>query len=115
MRTDMGLSGCANFPGGTCGIFTSVSGVAPNRIFNIEWRAVYFADDSATANFEVRLYENDPSLRFDVIYGVVQADGDQLDVGGVQGPGGVFTQDFCDVNPPGEGSRAYTCEGGGGT
>ena len=24
------------------GIFTSVSGTAPNRIFNIEWRAQYF-------------------------------------------------------------------------
>ena len=49
--------GCANFAGG-CGIFTSVSGTAPNRIFNIEWRAVYFADHNQTANFEVRLYEN---------------------------------------------------------
>ena len=37
-------SGCAAFPGGTCGIFTSISGTAPNRIFNIEWRTVYFAD-----------------------------------------------------------------------
>ena len=26
---------------GTCGIFTSISGTAPNRIFNIEWRARY--------------------------------------------------------------------------
>ncbi len=25
-----------------CGIFTSVTGNAPNRIFNIEWRTVYF-------------------------------------------------------------------------
>ena len=24
------------------GIFTSISGTAPNRIFNIEWRAQYF-------------------------------------------------------------------------
>src|SRR4030095_7868327 len=40
-RTDA-QTGCAGFPGGTCGIFTSVSGTAPNRIFNIEWRTVYF-------------------------------------------------------------------------
>ena len=61
-----------DFPGGTCGVFTSVSGTAPNRIFNIEWRAVYFADTSATANFEARLYENDPNLKFEVIIGNVQ-------------------------------------------
>ncbi|HKH20031.1 MAG TPA: hypothetical protein VKB53_03860, partial [Gammaproteobacteria bacterium] len=37
------------------GIFTSVSGTAPNRIFNIEWRAQYFPG-SGSANFELRLY-----------------------------------------------------------
>ena len=42
-RTDA-QTGCAAFPGGTCGVFTSISGTAPNRIFNIEWRTVYFAD-----------------------------------------------------------------------
>ena len=48
------------------GIFTSVSGTAPNRIFNIEWRAQYFPG-SGSANFELRLYEG--QSRFDVIYG----------------------------------------------
>src|SRR5204863_7890333 len=38
------------------GIFTSVSGTAPNRIFNIEWRTHYF-NGSGTANYELRLYE----------------------------------------------------------
>ena len=37
LRTDQ-QPGCAAFPGGTCGIFTSVTGTPPNRIFNIEWR-----------------------------------------------------------------------------
>jgi hypothetical protein len=110
-RTDIVGEGCANFASG-CGIFTSVSGTAPNRIFNIEWRVVYFADHTQTANFEVRLYENDPSKRFDYIFGTVQPGSDQLYVSGVQGPGGVFTQDFCDANPPGPGSRSYTCPGG---
>ena len=50
------------------GIFTSISGTAPNRIFNIEWRAQYFPG-SGTANFELRLYEG--QSRFDVIYGHV--------------------------------------------
>lgn len=111
-RTDIVGEGCSNFASG-CGIFTSVSGSAPNRIFNIEWRAVYFADHNATANFEVRLYENDPNKRFDVIFGTVQPGSDQLYVSGVQGPDNVFTQDFCDAAPPGPGSRSYTCVGGG--
>ena len=50
------------------GIFTSVSGNAPNRIFNIEWRAQYFPG-SGSANFELRLYEG--QRRFDVIYGTL--------------------------------------------
>jgi hypothetical protein len=109
-RTDVVGDGCANFASG-CGIFTSVSGSAPNRVFNIEWRVVYFNDQTQTANFEVRLYENDPNQRFDVIFGTVQPGSDQLYVSGVQGPG-VFTQDFCDANPPAAGSRTYTCPGG---
>ena len=60
-RTDAN-SGCSAFPGGNCGVFTSVSGTAPNRIFNIEWRTVYFADPTTTANYELRLYEGRGSL-----------------------------------------------------
>src|SRR6185436_11802900 len=52
-RTDTG-TGCSSFPTG-CGIFTSVSGSAPNRIFNIEWRTIYFGSTAQTANYEVRL------------------------------------------------------------
>jgi hypothetical protein len=97
LRTDFGLSGCASFPGGACGIFTSLSGIAPNRIFNIEWRTVLFANNDATQNFEVRFYENGLSL--DMIYGVINSAGaDQNFVAGIQGPSGCFTQDFC-ANP----------------
>jgi hypothetical protein len=52
-----------------CGIFTSVSGTAPNRLFNIEWRATRVGGDGSMLNFEVRLYEG--SGRFDIIYGQV--------------------------------------------
>src|SRR5205823_4085320 len=69
--------GCSAFPGG-CGVFTSVSGAAPNRIFNIEWRAVYLVDGT-TVNFEVRLYEG--QNRFDVIYGTVSQGGSSATVG----------------------------------
>ena len=39
--------------GRNCGIFTSVTGSAPNRIFNIEWRTVYYAD-ATTTNGQLR-------------------------------------------------------------
>ncbi len=99
-RTDIGLSGCASFPGGNCGVFTSVSGVAPDRIFNIEWRTVLFNDNNATQNHEVRLYENSAAnnLRFDVVIGTLNTpNADQTWVSGVQGnsAAGFFTQDFC--------------------
>ncbi len=101
LRTDVGLSGCASFPGGNCGIFTSITGSAPNRIFNIEWRTVLFANNASTQNFEVRLYENRihfPS-DFDIIYGAINSNGaDQNFVAGIQGPNGCFTEDFC-ANP----------------
>jgi hypothetical protein len=37
------------------GIYTSVTGVAPNRIYNIEWNTEYF--EGGEANYELRLYE----------------------------------------------------------
>jgi hypothetical protein len=103
--------GCAAFPGGTCGIFTSVSGSEPNRIFNIEWRTVLFNDTNAPQNHEIRLYENDPNQRFDVIIGTLTPqNADQMWVSGVQGANLVFTQDFCipaGGSPPTNVSRAY--------
>jgi hypothetical protein len=59
LRTDQAPD-CSNFAGG-CGVFTSVSGTAPNQVFNIEWRAAYHGR-TGTANFEVRLYENRSSF-----------------------------------------------------
>ena len=110
LRTDVGLSGCSTFANG-CGIFTSVSGVAPNRIFNIEWHAVEFANNASTANFEVRLYENSlaTSNRFDVVFGASPAISG-TDVSGVQGNSGAgfFTSDFCNAAAPQNVSRAYS-------
>ena len=73
------------------GIFTSISGTAPNRIFNIEWRNQYFPG-TGTANYEVRLYEG--QTRFDVIYGQLD-NGNTSATAGVQKNGTVFTQYFC--------------------
>jgi hypothetical protein len=107
--------GCASFPGGTCGVFTSVTGSAPNRILNIEWRTVLHDDDTAPQNFEVRLYENDPNERFDVVIGTLTPPifAERAWVSGVQGDGalGFYTEDFCKCPPalpPQNESRAYT-------
>jgi len=91
-RTDSN-TGCSAFPGGTCGIFTSVTGSAPNRIFNIEWRTVYFADPTQTANYELRLYES--QTHFDVVWGNV-ATGNSTATAGVQKSDAEFDQYFCD-------------------
>lgn len=73
------------------GIFTSVTGTAPNRIFNIEWRAQYFPG-SGSANFELRLYEG--LSRFDVIYGTV-SNSNTSATAGVQRDDTTFVQYFC--------------------
>jgi|GEM_PF-2066541 len=99
LRTDTG----ANCPAGGCGIFTSVSGTAPNRIFNIEWRAVLFSG-GALANFQVRLYEGTTDSRFSVIYGANP--GNTSATGGVQRDGTRFTQAFC--NGTGQATTAGT-------
>jgi hypothetical protein len=112
--TSASAPGCASFPGGTCGVFTSVTGSAPNRMFNIEWRTVLFSDQTAPQNFEVRLYENDPNQRFDVILGTLTPPifAERQWVSGVQGDGnlGFYTEDFCicpPASPQQNESRAY--------
>src|SRR5205814_4841754 len=73
------------------GIFTSITGSAPNRIFNIEWRTTYFSG-GGSANYELRLYEG--QNRFDVIYGTVSG-GNTSATAGVQRDDTFFTQYFC--------------------
>src|SRR6188508_787892 len=90
------------------GIFTSVSGTAPNRIFNIEWRAQYFPG-SGTANFELRLYEG--QSRFDIMYGTA-TNGSTSSTAGVQrdtAPN--FTQYFCNgAGGAATGAQSYTLQ-----
>lgn len=88
LRTD-GAIGTAQ------GIFTSISGIAPNRIFNIEWRASYYHPGGRgnPVNFEVRLYEN--LSRFDLVYGTLNGSGPSATVGSQKEPGGAFTQFEC--------------------
>src|SRR6476660_1315859 len=92
------------------GIFTSISGTAPNRIFNIEWRAQYFPG-SGTANFELRLYEG--QSRFDIIYGTL-TNGNTSATAGVQKNDTTFTQYFCNgVGGAATGGQSYILQGCG--
>ena len=86
------------------GIFTSISGTAPNRIFNIEWRAQYFPG-SGSAGFELRLYEG--QTRFDVIYGTV-TNANTSATAGVQKNDTAFDQYFCNgAGMPATGGQSY--------
>ena len=103
-RTDAN-PGCSAYPGGTCGIYTSVSGIAPNRILNIEWRAVYNNNTSQHANHELRLYEG--QSRFDVIYCTVDQ-GNTSATAGVQRDNTFVTQYFCNGSGGGAtGGQSY--------
>jgi hypothetical protein len=48
------------------GIYQSVTGTAPNRVWNLEWRGTLFASAAAAVNFELRFFENQSS--FQVVY-----------------------------------------------
>ncbi|MDP1663380.1 MAG: hypothetical protein Q8L55_15825, partial [Phycisphaerales bacterium] len=74
------------------GIFTSVSGVAPNRVFNVEWRAVYYNANTTPANFQVRLFED--NSHFEFIYGSNSQSGSSATVG-VQNGGTTANQFSC--------------------
>ena len=95
LRTDQVGTGCTAYGGVGCGVFTSISGTAPNRIFNIEWRTVYFGANTTRANFELRLYEG--QSRFDLVYGEVAQTGSSATVGVQQGTGAQFTQFECNT------------------
>ena len=70
----------------------SVTGVAPNCIFNVEWRAAYYPGNGV-ANYEVRLYEG--QLQFDIVYGQIDQSGFSATVGVDQRYRGLSTQYEC--------------------
>ena len=73
------------------GIFKSTTGVAPNRVFNIEWRSTYF-NGGAALGYEVRLFEDNSHI--EMIYGTIPQGGSSATVG-VQSAAGVFNQFEC--------------------
>ena len=98
--TDPQMIGCDN-----CGIYTSTTGTAPNRTFNIEWKAIDLSDPPplyGPVDFEIRLYESPSGVgaHFDIIYAVVDAFGSQNATIGVQSDGGsIFSQYQCPGSP----------------
>jgi N-acetylneuraminic acid mutarotase len=119
-RTDT-IGGCASFPGGTCGIFTTTTGSAPNRIFYIEWRTVYFGSNTDTLNYEVAIHE-DCNPPFEFIYNTINpasAGNDSELVIGVKKDDTTFNQFACDPSgggaPPVSSGQAVTatCLAGG--
>jgi len=114
--TDQCTGPCQGVNGTSYGIFTSVSGVAPNRIFNIEWRTAYYnsGGDGVPLNYEVRLYEG--QLAFDVIYGTIPPSftppaGRNLSIGVQRSGSGEFTLVGCDTSgggsPPVSSGQRY--------
>ena len=84
---------------GSAGIFTAVTGTAPNRTFHIEWRACITGApgvpcSSVTTNFEVNLHEGQGT--FDVVYGpVAQAFRSTVGVQRANGADGQYTVYSC--------------------
>ena len=115
-RTDLCTGPCAPYnTGSNLGIFTSISGSAPNRVFNIEWRAAYYFWTPTTnipLNFEVRLYEGQTA--FDLVYGTITpkstANDGPLSVG-VQKNTSFYTLEGCDptggTSPPVSSGQVY--------
>ena len=81
------------------GIFTSISGSAPNRIFNIEWRTCDWGGGgqcgSGSFNFEARLYES--TNQFEIIYGQMSGNGSSSTVGVQKDTGQRYTQYACNT------------------
>ena len=111
LETVAGLPGCSTWTNG-CGIFTSVTGSMPNRIFNVQWHAVFFADTSTTADFEIQLHES--TNQIDFIYGDVTGGGTSATVGVQRDTGSAFTQFECNTGGITSGlGITFTCAGGG--
>ncbi len=81
------------------GVFSSVTGVAPNRIFGLDFRTCGFSTATTCAagtdtNYQIRLYEG--QTKFDIIYGVMGLTGSSATTG-VQKNTTVFAQYTCNT------------------
>ena len=102
LRTDA-QPGCSAYPGGACGIFTSVA----DGTFNIEWRAVYAATPTAIANFELRLFPDDDD--FWIVFETLQGGGTGATIGAQCGNGAVVHQVSCNTGQNNNWLYAFFC------
>jgi hypothetical protein len=93
-----------NQNGGTDGIYTSVTGTAPNRIFVIEWRGCIYNSGGCGGNVNVEALLYEGQSRFDFVYGVATDNGGAHSTGdagatvGVQyATGALSTQFSCNT------------------
>src|ERR1041385_3874259 len=95
-----------------CGIFTTTTGTAPNRVFYIEYRTSYYQNN--LLDYEIALFENgSPPFRY--IYNTINPASAQIDsslVVGVKKDNVSFTQYGCDCtggqDPPVSSGQALT-------
>ncbi|HKP51842.1 MAG TPA: S-layer homology domain-containing protein [Chloroflexia bacterium] len=78
------------------GVFTSVSGSAPNRIWNVDFRTQVLNNNNQAADFEARFYEADGQI--DLIYGTILNGTSDYTIG-IQRDMGAFTQIACGADP----------------
>ena len=94
LSTDINNDACV--PVG-CGVYTSVTGTAPNRVFNIEWRAISW-NLNLPVNFEIRLFED--QSHFEIVYGSLDATiSNDATIGVQEDTGGSFAQYQCPTQP----------------
>ena len=88
------------------GIFTAITGTAPNRDFIIEWRNQYFPG-SGNANYELILHEN--TACFDMIYGATDTSGSTEASGVQKSATGPSTQFSCNTATLTNGLKVTYC------
>ena len=85
---------------GGCGIYTITTGTAPNRVFTVEYRTIYFGEASTvpTLNYGVNLYESgSPAFEFTYLLINATTQTGRITSIGVQQNGTVFRQYACDT------------------
>src|SRR5436190_721024 len=87
---------CQAILGRPCGVYTSVTGIAPDRIFNIEWVARRSGSSTYTYHFELSLHET--TGVFDFVYaGLIPPPSGANSVVGVQNGTTAYTYFACAV------------------
>lgn len=79
------------------GIYISTSGLAPNRVLNIEWRACRFNNGTCGGHvgFEARLYEG--QSKFDIMLGAQENTNGNAVMGVQKDAGSLYTQLYCGI------------------